>query len=268
MKSPLESWTINFFIEKTKIMSPLSAWRLWRFSRRSLKGRRPARSTICLQLRNVIDGTVWLRNYGSDLATFKEVVVERIYECVADELPNCRSIVDLGANIGLASCYFLTQFPDAHVLAVEPDHENFELLQKNVSHQRNATRCSAIHRAVWSCEKELNVERWRGDDRFSSVRVTGEGIGDEVVQGSSLKQIIAESSFPRIDLLKVDIEGAEVELLANAEDWLPLVDAIAIEFHNETRAQSGFDRKMQDSGFHIIRDDAHTVLARRVNATP
>lgn len=76
-----------------------------------------------------------------------------------------------------------------------------------------------------------------------------------------MQTIFERSGFDRIDLLKVDIEGAEVQLLQGAGDWLTKVNAIAIEFHGNSRAESGFDQLTQ--GFRIADESPHTVLAIR-----
>jgi len=59
----------------------------------------------------------------------------------------------------------------------------------------------------------------------------------------------------------VDIEGAETELFKGDLSWLARVNAIAIEFHGESRMASHFDDAMQEFGFCIYNEDRHTVLA-------
>jgi hypothetical protein len=83
------------------------------------------------------------------------------------------------------------------------------------------------------------------------------------VQGFSMGQILEKAGFDRIDLLKVDIEGAEVRLFSGELEWLHRVGAIAIEFHGDSRARSGFDELMRRFGFVVSDNDPHTVVAVR-----
>src|SRR5215204_1702024 len=76
-----------------------------------------------------------------------------------------------------------------------------------------------------------------------------------------LNRIMAEAGFDRIDLLKVDVEGAEVELFKGNLEWLRAVSCIAIEFHQGSRQTSGFDEIMSRYGFRIFDTGSHTVVA-------
>ena len=74
------------------------------------------------------------------------------------------------------------------------------------------------------------------------------------------------AGFETVDLLKIDVEGAERSLFADAELWLQRVRAIAIEFHDDTRAASRFDDVMGGEDFELRDDVGHTVLAVRRSA--
>jgi hypothetical protein len=74
-----------------------------------------------------------------------------------------------------------------------------------------------------------------------------------------MQSIYQRSGFQEVDLLKVDIEGAEVQLLQGDLSWLDHVRVVAIEFHGDSRKESGFDEIMK--GRRIIDDSSHTTLA-------
>lgn len=78
-----------------------------------------------------------------------------------------------------------------------------------------------------------------------------------------MNQILADSGFPHIDLLKVDIEGAETQLFADNLEWLEHTRMIAIEFHGDSREESGFDETMKRYRFRVIEANSHTTLAIR-----
>ena len=83
-----------------------------------------------------------------------------------------------------------------------------------------------------------------------------------------MNEVLARSGFPYADLLKVDIEGAEVELFRGDLTWLDRTNAIAIEFHQDSRRESRFDAIMQEHGFDIDDSHRHTVLAIRHSISP
>jgi len=77
-------------------------------------------------------------------------------------------------------------------------------------------------------------------------------------------EIIARSGFERIDVLKVDIEGAEVQLFSGDTSWLARVGMLMIEFHSDAREQIGFDALIARHGLRILKDSgSHTLTAGR-----
>lgn len=72
-----------------------------------------------------------LRFPSSDPDTFEQIFVSNEYDFLVETQPQI--IVDAGANIGLASIYFANNYPEAKIIAIEPEQSNFELLKKNVA---------------------------------------------------------------------------------------------------------------------------------------
>jgi hypothetical protein len=77
---------------------------------------------------------IWLRARTSDLDVHREIFVNEQYK--HDFLAAPRVIVDVGANIGLSSIYFAIHYPNARILALEPEESNFRLLRKNVQYYK------------------------------------------------------------------------------------------------------------------------------------
>ena len=211
-------------------------------------------------------GDLWLRPCSSDIDTFREIVFERVYEPVVSRLSNCETVIDLGANIGLSAQYFLSTLPNCRVFAVEPVQESCRLLARNLECAGKG-RGRWIRAAAWEDGRSLSVHAEYDTDRFDSYCVhEGEASQSERVTGLSVAQIIDLSGFSKVDLLKVDIEGAERNLFKGHAAWLECVNAICIEFHGDSRQESGFDRKVADHGFQIMEANHHTVLAVRGSA--
>ena len=120
---------------------------------------------------------------------------------------------------------------------------------------KNLPNAKLVNAAVWSSSRSLSLESDRSD-HYSAMVVSNEA-GD--VQGLTITEVLALSA-ERIDLLKIDIEGAEVELFKGNTDWLNRVQCIAIEFHGDSRRESRFDELMKFYGFQI-HEGKHTVIA-------
>jgi FkbM family methyltransferase len=146
-------------------------------------------------------------------------------------------ILDCGANIGCASISLLSRFPQAHIVAIEPDRDNFEMCRRNLAPFGN--RVTLINAAVWPEDAELEVVRgefaggweWAHQVRPAPIGSVGE------VRGLSFESLIAQLPYERIDLLKIDIEGAEKEIFSGCcSGWLPRVANLVIELHDEEAA--------------------------------
>jgi FkbM family methyltransferase len=207
---------------------------------------------------------VLLRSRGSDTQTLDEVVKREVYSCVASSAGACGSVIDLGANIGLASLYFAHRFPECRVLAVEPNIDTYALLRTNVRELVDSGRCRTLNAAVWSSNRNLVGCEAPGQAQYDSFMVKAPPCNDdgERIAGMTMQAIIAESGFDVVDLLKVDVEGAEIELFRGDVEWLRQVNMLAIEFHGDARRTTSFDELMAAFNFRI-ETDSHTVLATK-----
>ncbi len=139
-------------------------------------------------------------------------------------------IIDAGSNVGLFSILFASAFPDAMIVALEPEKENYELLLKNTSGYKNII---CLNKGLWSKTAKLQVifgEDGEWGFRVNEI-VNGEGEG---VEGISINDIVKKYHLRIIDLLKMDIEGSEYEVLKNGNrDWLDICEGIVIETHDD-----------------------------------
>lgn len=217
-------------------------------------------------MKRPFSGAVRLREWGSDLATFEEIVVSEIYETVVSSLPKVRTVIDLGANVGLASLYFAHRWPSCRILAVEPNPETFAILESNLAPLIRTGRCRTLRAAVWSANARLASAQEPG--RYSAFSVhepSAERTSNAAVEGQPMADIVDYSGFETIDLLKVDVEGAEVKLFSGDVSWLSRVGSIAIEFHGNSRMTSKFDEVTMAYGFRSREANAHTALATRAD---
>ncbi len=177
---------------------------------------------------------------SSDIPTYRQVFNNQDYDFLSVVQP--KVIVDAGANIGLASLYFANKFPDAKIIAVEPEQSNFELLQKNSAPYQNIIPLQA---ALWHKNDEINVTdpgegKWafRTEMKNSQEKLSGKTAGQHMsfCCRNDRRQDHAGLQPYEIDVLKVDIEGAEREVFSDSSAWLEKVDAIIIELHDRLKA--------------------------------
>ena len=179
--------------------------------------------------------TLELRLGGSDLATFEQVFVDGTYAPLL-AVPDVTTILDLGANVGCTSAQLLTAHERARLVAVEPDPDNATLLARNLAPWGG--RAEVLRGAVWSHETGLVLDErpYRDGGAWArQVRATREG-ERPAMQAWGVDQLMDRLAPGGIvDLVKMDVEGAEVVLLeAGRHEWLRRVRCLAIELHDDS----------------------------------
>jgi FkbM family methyltransferase len=176
---------------------------------------------------------------SSDLNVIKQIFIDEEYNTVLSYfLTNKiepKFIIDAGANIGLTSVYIKAYFPNTRIACIEPDYNNFKLLNKNLSSFID-DKSIAIYKAGLMGRGGINLhigEDFRGgSDWAKQTFISNE---DSELKSITIQDIINDQKFPIIDLLKIDIEGGETFLLEDETDlsFLDKTKAIAIEIHDE-----------------------------------
>lgn len=187
---------------------------------------RPGSATVAVQLPGLAH-PLWARPGTSDAATFDEVFVAREYDLPFGDFAPAH-ILDLGANVGYASLCFAARWPQAHILAVEPDANNLRLLTRNTAAW---PRISVVHAAVWARPSRVIVAN-PGDAPNAFRMRERDGAHAEGVEALTVPQLIARTGARTVGLVKMDVEGAEAEIFSGDTAWLDHVDALVIELHD------------------------------------
>ena len=248
------------------LLSADSVMALRRYTIKNEAGLSREGDTLTLRLRPPLNCSITIREKGSDILTFLEVIGQQVYRPVVDLIKSCKFVIDLGGNIGLAALYFAGHYPNAKIFTVEPNESSHRLLSKNLNSLVAAGRCEILKAGVWSHQTQLRGGDNSEPDHFSSFQIqeiSDSDSTDSSIMGLPLLTILEASGFPRVDLLKIDIEGAEVKVFEGNLEWLDSVGAIAIEFHDDSRAESDFDNIMKHHGFRLVDAGQHTVMALR-----
>lgn len=202
---------------------------------------------------------VWCRYGTSDREAFVQVFIHQQY-AVALCARNPEYIVDCGANVGYTSVYFLSRFPTAFVTAVEPDPGNYQMLTRNLAPYGH--RAKTLHAAVWPSPANLMLERpspGLGLEWATRVRESP-SVEMADVPAVEVRDLLDAAPQGRIDILKMDIEGAEREIFAHdCSQWLHRIGMLIIELHGSV-CEEVFFRAIEGHSFNISTAGELTVL--------
>jgi FkbM family methyltransferase len=200
-----------------------------------------------------LDFEVWCWNASTLRSLIRELFAEREYwfRC---EVPD-PVIIDGGSNIGMSVLFFKALYPSAHITAFEPDPSSFEALRMNV--ERNGVVGVVLHNAALSAVEGhasfFQDSTHPGDLRNSLWRQRPPTPRTLEVPSVCLSEHIGN----RIDVLKLDIEGAEFEVIEElkASGKLDQIDQLIVEFHHNVPGIRStlprFLEMIQDAGFEL-----------------
>jgi FkbM family methyltransferase len=171
---------------------------------------------------------VWLRPNTSDIWVASQVFMQRGYLHSTLQNLSPKFILDAGANIGLTAIFFTNLFPGARIVCVEPEKTNCVLLRKNVAFY---PQIEVVQAGLWGSECVLRITNPDADSW--AFRTVKDESACEGVRGLSVDQICDQYGEAVIDILKMDIEGAEKEVFASGTTtWLNRVRMLMIETHD------------------------------------
>lgn len=185
---------------------------------------------------------IYIADKASFLSAWDEIFVNRIYE-IETQSSNPK-LVDLGANIGLAPLFWSTKYPNFRYTGFEPDSNIARICRQNLQ----SWGCAGVvhNLAVNSTGSPVKFER----DGADGGRISNSGESPNTVYVDTIR--LSEILTDDVDLLKVDIEGPEAEVLAEARNQLPFVRNIFVEMHSRPgRPQTWSDvlQILKEAGF-------------------
>jgi FkbM family methyltransferase len=170
-------------------------------------------------------------------------------------------VVDCGANVG-AFCVWITGRSPCRVLAVEPNPSAYSLLRENVASLGERV---VLKKVAIAGRREIRTLYDDGFPAISSLVMPRNAARTYEVQAITLEELLSTSGFPAIDLLKMDIEGAEKEVLqATSVDTLRRIQAAVIECHPHAGADSEWvaDR-LRGAGMEVVCEPRLVVAWRQ-----
>lgn len=183
---------------------------------------------------------IYYREGTSDPFVIEQVFARKEYACIAGE-PAVRFIVDGGANVGYTAFYLLHHYPAARIAVVEPDAGNLAVCRKNLA--PFGDRVTFIQAGIWDAPGPMTLDR-SGEEWAFVARPAKPGEAVEF-QAVTVADVMARTGFPHVDLLKLDIEGAEEVAFAGSPPWLDRITSLVIELHGpacEAAVAAALDR--------------------------
>ena len=213
--------------------------------RGGLLGSPVARHVVTVRLR---DGWT-LRCRVDEIFAVAEVFALDTYDRPGVDWREARLILDVGANVGAATLWMARRAPRARIVAVEPSPRALALLEENVGRNGLSARVTVLEGAVG---RRSGVTRIAEGGVSVSGRTSEETAGVEV-SVYSLDDVVERCGGGRVDVLKIDCEGAEYEAFAGASPaLLQTLGAVVGEYH----AAAGHDpselvEMLRPSGFDV-----------------
>lgn len=206
--------------------------------------------------------TVAFSDVDGFLHSIREIFVDEVYRF--DHPTASPRIIDAGANIGLSVLYFKQLFPDATVVAYEPDPQMFALLQRNTAGLDGIDLHNA---AAWTVDTELTF--------YTEGSLAGSSEIDFLDQGRAVsvraERLRDELARARVDFLKIDIEGAENDVLFDVADELDRIGLVFFEYHSvkgKSQRLGAMLEMMTAKGFRYAINGCHTASRPFVETMP
>jgi FkbM family methyltransferase len=190
-----------------------------------------------MQSAKVRNFEVWFENSKEFHSLKREIFGEDLYYV---ELPKKDPLIfDVGAHIGLATLYFNMLYPKAKIVAVEPHPKAIEVLRRNIELNR-LEDVEVVEAAIAGEEGKrsffVDVDgEWLSSSSFAAGAWNGAQKNTEMVVKTILLGDLIED---RVDLLKLDVEGAEEEVLMSLGEKLRKIDRILFEYHPQKKGSA------------------------------
>ena len=207
-----------------------------------------------------------LRPRTTDEFVWNEIFKHKVYDLELNFEP--QYILDIGANIGCAAIWFTLKYPCARIVAIEPNTDNVRQCSRNCEPWQNI---AIYHAAAWIKNGFLDLPLPDPNDcpvQYATIPTKPRAAGNfETVLAYSIDEIMRKQLYPKIDILKVDIEGVEKCLFeVENKPWLQRTNCVLVETHDSTTpgCSDAVLAAMPSAEWeHYVRQEVHTFVRRQ-----
>lgn len=181
-----------------------------------------------------LEKNIFLRNIVADKQCYEDVFEKRYHVPPLDVIP--QTVLDLGSNIGLTVTHYAHMWPTAIIVGYEMDKDNCEIAQTNT--YRPIINCAvAPHRRVYSYDTSVSEQAYS-----ISTKIEGEPyIIPAVTLDDAINQVSDELGM--VDFVKMDIEGAERDILSTDGAWSHRIRNLLVECHGKDEDDTEYNTK-------------------------
>jgi FkbM family methyltransferase len=195
----------------------------------------------------ILDGELKIVDGMSFFYSYKEIFEQEIYNFPASQTPPV--IIDGGSNIGLSIIYLKKLYPQSKILSFEADPNVFAILQSNIL-SFGLNDVSLYNKALWNEETYLEFAVEGADGGRLATDIDKNKPEKIKVPTVRLRDYLSQP----IDFLKLDIEGAETDVIIDCAEYLFNVENLFIEYHSFANQEQRLDELLnilRKSGFRI-----------------
>lgn len=204
-----------------------------------------------------LDFPIYLRHNSSDVLVLNQVILKEEYRSVLTS-SRVKKILDIGANIGLTSLYLSKYLRNAEILAVEPDSSNYGLLKLNTQH---LPQVRTLRASIWDKSTTLSILTQKGREWGSQVSDRS-GQSQHITPAIDITSLLKQIKWRSVDLVKIDVEGAEARIFEGDTSWLMKVKKLYIEIHERYSPGSTelIISKTKAYGFKVSYEKEHFIF--------
>lgn len=202
---------------------------------------------------------IWFNEENSfySMKTYVEIFKEKDHNKLSKFLSGKDlTIIDLGANEGFYTLKAKEMSPKAKIIAVEPNPSAFKILRRNIETNK-LNNVILLNKAVTSKNRKIPFEIVKGQTSIGGLKVykkyrkRGE-LKKIIVDSITLERLCKAHKVKQIDLLKMDVEGSELDIVRSSRNILNNVKKAVIEYHRAQKTEKPVKHIMLQNDFRIV----------------
>jgi len=185
-----------------------------------------------------------------------EIFLDRVYDVPGVNLADCKSILDIGANMGVFALYAADRAPRADIHCFEPSSKNSAILQKNIFDNKVRAKLYLLAVAPTCGTGYLSLTGTAQEYSLGAI-----GPSTEQVECVDLRKVFELTAVENFDFVKIDIEGAERDIINQCPDvLLSRIRALSLEWHHSWEELGALVERFRKMGFGAERTNHDRVL--------